>query len=326
MKVKRFLILFLAFFVVLSAIRISGDRRGSLKGESVTVIVEEGETFGLLLGRLREAEVIRYPLFFKRYMTKNGYDVLLKPGAHTMWTSMGYEAAAKELSGFAKDSESVTFTVPEGFEIYRLAEAAEKAFAIPKTVFLEAAETESFDYAFLAEVPRRENRLEGYLFPDTYQFEKTASSADIINKMLHRFDEMWTSELEERAKEVGMSMDDVIILASIIEREAGNEAEMGHVSSVFHNRLAIGMPLQSCATVQYILEERKPVLSVADTKIDSPYNTYLYTGLPIGPIASPGLAAIRAALWPDTTDDYYFKVDASGKTVFSKTLEEHNEK
>ena len=121
-------------------------------------------------------------------------------------------------------------------------------------------------------------------------------------------------------------MDEVVILASIIEREAGNEGEMGKVSSVFHNRLNIDMPLQSCATVQYILKERKSVLSVEDTKIDSPYNTYMYKGLPKGPIASPGKAAINAALYPETTDYLYFKVTSDGVTVFSKTLEEHNSK
>ncbi len=326
MKVRRWLIDIVALLVLTAAISIAFDRYGLPGTESVSITVEEGETLTSLLGRLRADSVIRYPLFFRQYMIKNGYDVLLKPGTHTMRKVMGYKAAAKELSGLVANSDSLTFTVPEGYEIYRLAEAAEDAFGIQKEVFLETADTESFDYAFLENVPQRKNRLEGYLFPDTYQFEKTAVSKDIIDKMLNRFNELWTPDLENRAKELGMSMDDIIILASLIEREAGDETEMGHIASVFYNRLAIGMPLQSCATVQYILEERKPVLSVADTKIDSPYNTYLYTGLPIGPIASPGIAAIRAALWPEDTEDYYFKVTASGKTVFSKTLKEHNAK
>ena len=189
-----------------------------------------------------------------------------------------------------------------------------------------AAEKLDYDSPFTKEIPNRENRYEGYLFPDTYEFDASATGEDITKRMLLRFSEIWTDEYKNRAKELGMTMDEVVILASIIEREAGNEGEMGKVSSVFHNRLNIDMPLQSCATVQYILKERKSVLSVEDTKIDSPYNTYMYKGLPKGPIASPGKAAINAALYPETTDYLYFKVTSDGVTVFSKTLEEHNSK
>ena len=122
-----------------------------------------------------------------------------------------------------------------------------------------------------------------------------------------------------------MTIDEVITLASIIEREAAGDEDRGKVSSVFHNRLdSKELPyLQSCATVQYILQERKSVLSIADTKIDSPYNTYLYKGLPPGPIAAPGLASIKAALYPEDTDYYYFVVNADGKHLFAKTLKEH---
>ena len=127
-----------------------------------------------------------------------------------------------------------------------------------------------------------------------------------------------------RAKELGMSIHDVITLASVIEREAANEAEHKKVAGVFYNRIKDGMKLQSCATVQYILKERKPVLTIADTEINSPYNTYLNEGLPPGPIASPGKSAIDAALWPEEHDYYYFVAKADGNGhVFSKTFAEH---
>ena len=119
-------------------------------------------------------------------------------------------------------------------------------------------------------------------------------------------------------------MDEIIIMASIVEREAANDTEWGKVASVFYNRLKIGMKLQSCATVQYILKERKDVLSNKDIKIDSPYNTYKYDGLPIGPVASPGLGAVKAALYPEETDYLYFAATKDGsRNVFTKTGEEH---
>lgn len=123
-----------------------------------------------------------------------------------------------------------------------------------------------------------------------------------------------------------MSLDDIIVLASVIEREAAGDEDRGKVASVFVNRINSGMNLESCATVQYILKERKNVLSVEDTKIDSPYNTYMYSGLPIGPIASPGTKAIEAALYPEQTNYMYFLAVADGSgTLFSETFEEHLE-
>ena len=192
-------------------------------------------------------------------------------------------------------------------------------------MFMEAAEKD-YGTEFEKNIPERNNRLEGYLFPETYEFYATDSAETIIKKMLGGFDYIWTDEYDRRCAELSMSVDDVVILASIIEREAGSIAEMKKVSSVFHNRLKIGMALQSYATVQYILPERKDVLSVSDTKIDSPYNTYLYPGLPEGPIANPGRAAVEAALYPEDTEYYYFKVNDDGVTVFSENLTEHNSK
>ena len=163
------------------------------------------------------------------------------------------------------------------------------------------------------------------MFPDTYQFTANMSAHDILQVMLNRFDEIYTDKYQARAAELGMTTDEVVTLASVIEREAASPDEARLVSSVFHNRLkSSDYPyLQSCATVQYVLKERKPVLSVADTKIDSPYNTYQNKGLPVGPIASPGKSSLEAALYPADTDYLFFVVGKDGKTVFSKTYEEH---
>jgi len=142
--------------------------------------------------------------------------------------------------------------------------------------------------------------------------------------MLQKLQSVYTQGFADRAKELGLTMDDVLTLASIVEREGASSEEFKTVSSVFHNRLAKKMKLESCATVQYILGERKEILSIADTRIKSPYNTYMNFGLPTGPIASAGEAAIEAALYPTQTDYLYFRLK-DGKHVFSKTFREHQQ-
>jgi len=141
--------------------------------------------------------------------------------------------------------------------------------------------------------------------------------------MLSRFDTIFNDEYKKRAEELKMSIDEVITLASIIEREAKLEKDRKIISSVFHNRLKNKMLLQSCATIQYILKERKEVLLYKDLEVKSPYNTYKNPGLPPGPIASPGLKSIEAALYPDDTDYLYFFALNDGSHVFSKTFKEH---
>ncbi|WP_243467136.1 endolytic transglycosylase MltG [Acetivibrio straminisolvens] len=206
-----------------------------------------------------------------------------------------------------------------------------------KEDFIEACNTEEFEYKFLKDIPdspERKNRLEGYLFPDTYFFDPKGGERAIIEKFLDNFDAKFKPEFYERAKELNMTVDEVIILASIIERETALPEERAIVSSVFHNRLKSSNPelkkLQSCATVQYVLYntqgKMKEKLSDEDTKINHPYNTYLFEGLPPGPICSPGLAAIEAALYPDEESEYlFFVAKGDGSHEFSKTLAEHLE-
>lgn len=322
---KKRIIASVAVLAALALVIAAADFSGIIKGRSVAVKVESGEGLSSVAEKMKQSGVIFSPSLFKAYAVMTGADSEILAGSHRMNTRMGYKNAVESLMTPGIDDGAVRLTVPEGFEIYRLADKVNEVFGIGTDDFY-AAEKVDYGISFTKDIPNRENRYEGYLFPDTYEFEAAATAEDITERMLSRFSEIWTDEYASRADELGMTMDDVVILASVIEREAGNESEMGKVSSVFHNRLKIDMPLQSCATVQYILKERKAVLSIEDTKIDSPYNTYLYKGLPKGPIASPGRAAINAALYPETTDYLYFKVTSDGVTAFSKTLEEHNAK
>ena len=205
-----------------------------------------------------------------------------------------------------------------------------------KETFLELCnDAETFsDYDFIEAIAETENvserkyLLEGYLFPDTYEIYVDAEPEDVINKLLKRFDDIFTVEYEDRAEAIGMTMDEVMTLASMIEWEA-LPADYTKVSAVFNNRLDIDMPLGSCATIRYVTGEKKLFYTDEELAVDSPYNTYLYAGLPIGPVCNPGEKAISAALYPDEefmAEGYLYFCNAdqeSGNLVFAKTLEEH---
>jgi UPF0755 protein len=166
--------------------------------------------------------------------------------------------------------------------------------------------------------------FEGYLFPDTYIFSKKAAVEEIIQKMLDNFDKKITAEIQKEIARQDKNLEEIVNLASIVQQESTSSEEMAKIAGVFYNRLNIGMALQSDATINYITGKgmRQPLLE--DTKIDSPYNTYKYKGLPPTPICNPGIEAIKAAIWPEQHDYFYFLHPLSSPTVFSKTLEEHN--
>jgi len=209
--------------------------------------------------------------------------------------------------------EVITYkiTIPEGYTYKQIAELLEKK---------EIAEEE----AFLKLVKDSEKTPEGYLFPDTYEVPKKYGAENTVKLMLSNFNQIAIkNKFEDKAEEIGFSLDEIIILASIIEKEAKFSEEKSKVSAVFHNRLKRGMKLQSCATIQYILEEPKESLDENDLKLDSPYNTYLYKGLPPGPICNPGLDSIMAALEPEEDNYLYFVLGENGRHIFSKTYQEH---
>ncbi|MBA7542674.1 Endolytic murein transglycosylase [subsurface metagenome] len=202
-------------------------------------------------------------------------------------------------------------TIPEGYTYTQIAELLDKKEIVEKETFLKLAEDS-------------EKKWEGYLFPDTYEVPKKYGAEKMLEVMLSNFNQIAIeNKFTEKAEKIGFSLNEIIILASIIEKEAKFSEEKSKVSSVFYNRLEIGMKLQSCATIQYILETPKEILDENDLKIDSPYNTYLHKGLPPGPICNPGFDSIMAALEPEEEDYLYFVLGENGKHIFSKTYQEH---
>jgi len=202
-------------------------------------------------------------------------------------------------------------TIPEGYTSIQIAELLDKKEMVEKESFLKL-------------VKYGEKSWEGYLFPDTYEVPKKYGAENMFKLMLSNYEQVAVdNKLINKVEQTGFTMDEIITLASIIEKEAKFAEEKRQISSVFHNRLKSGMKLQSCATIQYILGKPKEILEESDLEIESPYNTYLYKGLPPGPICNPGIDSIIAALEPTNEDYLFFVLGDNGRHIFSKTYEEH---
>lgn len=322
--IGKLLLLLLAVILLISGITIYRDVSGK-RGDAIEFSVEipDGAGTTQIAEILKDRGIIKHPFLFKIYGRLSGSHLYQK-GVHTLHTNMSFSELFSELENTAQASGE-KLTIPEGYEARQIADLiAEKGLG-SKEEFNNEMANGNFSYDFVAQIPRTENRLEGYLYPSTYTIPEGTSIHDIIDMMLAEFEKNVVPVYNE--SETDKSLDEIVTLASMVEREAANDEERGKVASVFVNRLNIGMKLESCATVQYILQERKTILSNEDTAIDSPYNTYKYEGLPVGPIASPGLRSIQAALNPDDTNYYYFLAVADGsQNLFSETFEEHNQK
>ena len=221
----------------------------------------------------------------------------------------------------------IKVTFPEGTNAKQMADILKnKGFDGDK--FLNVAKSGSgakTDYEFLQDKPQKAS-LEGFLFPDTYIFWRDASSESIVSRMLLNFDEKLTSEMCDDIKKQNRTIFEVVTMASILEKEVKTPEDMKIVSGIFWDRIEVGQPLQSCATIAYVLGKEKKQYSYEDTRTPSPYNTYINRGLPPGPINNPGLVAINAAIYPKETDYNYFLTDPeTGKTIFSKTIDEHEQ-
>lgn len=296
----------------------------SKDGKEKEISIPKGTSTKGIAQLLEKQGIIKNSDVFYLYGKLSEKAQKIQAGNYLLSSSMSVPEIMDKLASGKAKIDTVRFTIPEGFELREIADKLSEQGIVDKDKFYKAVnDTSSYKYDFIKDIPNRENKLEGYLFPDTYEIYKGATETEIVDKMLGRFNEVFNEKYRQRAKELNMSMDQVVILASVIEREAKLDSERKTISAVFQNRLKIGMNLQSCATVQYILKERKPVLSYKDTEINSPYNTYKYAGLPKGPIASPGAKSIEAALYPDNVDYLYFFAKADGSSVFSRTYQEH---
>ncbi|MBO4991440.1 MAG: endolytic transglycosylase MltG [Firmicutes bacterium] len=271
---------------------------------SVTVTIPSGTTTNGIGTILVESGIIESADSFKLQSKLKGMDGKYKAGEYTLSPSMTMTQIMDLL--VAGTVNTVRFTIPEGLTV---AETADKLAAdglINTDLFQKEVESGQFNYRFLKDAPDGKNRLEGYLYPNTYDVFTTASEHDIIDRMLRQLDSVFTEEMYARVDELGMDINEIMTIASLIERETRVDSERPVVASVIYNRLDIGMKLQIDATVQYALGEQKQFLTYDDLEVDSPYNTYQIDGLPPGPICSPGEASIKAVLYPEDTDYIYY--------------------
>lgn len=289
-------------------------------GEKKTVSVADVDVVADIL---KEKGLIEYPWVFKLFCAVTNSETKIRAGVYELDTSMDYQALVRNMSNRSATRITVKVTIPEGYELDQTFALLEAEGVCTAEELYDMSANWDYKFSFLQGVlPLGDpNRLEGYLFPDTYEFYYGDDPKTVINKMLLAFDARFNEALRETVKEKGMTMHEIVTIASMIERETDG-TDQATISSVIYNRLEAGMRLQIDATVQYALDERKPSLSYDDLEVDSPYNTYKVNGLPAGPIANPGMASIMAAINPEDTSYLYYKVGEDGKThVFFKTYE-----
>lgn len=288
---------------------------------SAVVDIPQDMTGAEIGGLLEEKGIIASARVFRAGLFLEGRAGELKSGRYRLPLGMTAEEAAEELCRGAEEAFQ-TVTIPEG-------STAAQIEAIMKKAGLSGAEgflAEASDYAplpYMAGPEKAKVAGEGFLFADTYDIPESWTARQICDLMYRRTDEVLDGDVRKRAEAKGMTLHDLMTIASLVEREARFPEDQEPIASVILARLAKGMPLQIDAAVQYALPEQKPELTLKDLEVDSPYNTYKRTGLPPGPIGSPGKAAILAVLAAEPGDYLYYVAKADGHHVFLKTYDEH---
>ncbi len=288
----------------------------------VNVDIAPGSSSAAIAAVLARQGVIKSALGFRVAAYLSGLDRQLKPGHYLISPGLSLSEIIRQLA--AGTDDALEFTIPEGYTVRQIAALLQQKGIAREEDFLRAAAGD-YPFEFLRDLPPGPERVQGFLFPDTYQVTPEARAEDIVMLMLRQFDQVYREVSREKDPALPYNTRQIVTMASIVEREAQVDAERPLIAGVFYNRLQRGMRLESCATVEYLLPEPKAVLTYQDLAIDSPYNTYRVNGLPPGPIANPGRAALQAALKPAATGYLYFVAKPDGSHHFSRTLAEHNQ-
>lgn len=292
--------------------------------ENIVIEIPQGASVSTVSDILYENNLIKNKTLFKVVVKLSDKAPSIKAGKYLLNQTYSNNDILNILASGKTYNDGIKVTIPEGAtskEIVSLLvdkqlgtkENYEKLIQNPKDFYEEASFLKEDDIT----------SLEGFLYPETYYFDKDASEKEILNTMLLGFENVYSNKLKDRQKELKMTLAQVVNLASIVEKEAVLDEDRPTIASVFYNRLDIGMPLQSDATIQYTFEERKKIVTYDDLKIDSPYNTYKNKGLPPTPICNPGIKSIEATLYPDDTDYLYFVAKTDGGNNYSTNYEDH---
>ncbi len=301
--------------------------------EEIIVDIPPGSNVEIVASILYDHGLIQNELVFRFYVRRHGLDQGFIAGQYSLSPAMDAEQIAEKIQAGEVYSETVWFTIPEGYTLKQIADRLEEKGLVDSEQFLDfAADPPAAikeKYPFLQEIESSEidYLLEGYLFPDTYEVYADAGVQEIAEIMLRRTAHVIEGKNGARIGEQEYSLHEILTIASMVEREARVDHERRRIAGVIYNRLDIGQRLQIDATIQYILGETKEFLTYDDLEVESPYNTYLNDGLPPGPIAAPGKPSIEGAFYPEDTDYFYYnyKYDDTGEHYFSHTYQEHRE-
>jgi UPF0755 protein len=298
-----------------------GDRKTIVEGRVIIVRVEDGMAAGQIARLLEDAGVIGSARAFSAEAAARRLENSLQAGEYELITGMSDRAILEKIA--AGDIRRVKITIPEGFNVKQIAALlAEKKLA-DKDKFLAAAKNYTPYEYMVTDDKRVEYKAEGFLFPSTYNVAPNIGVEGLLAMLAREFDSQLTGPVRQRLPERKLSVREYVTLASLVEKEAAAAEDRKFIAKAFLRRLDIYMPLQSCATIQYILGYPKAELTVADTKLPSDYNTYLHYGLPPGPIANPGSLSMQAVLSPAEENYLYFVAKKDGRHIFSYTYEEH---
>ncbi|WP_138495711.1 endolytic transglycosylase MltG [Paenibacillus pinistramenti] len=301
--------------------------------QAVKFTIEPGTGTGQIAELLQEQGLIRSGLLFKLHLKFKSEGSKFQAGTYEMTPGMTADQIIQKLNdGDVAAEEMIRFTIPEGYTVKQMADKLQDEGLVNSDAFLKLAENPAgIDDPLLSEIPDNSKllyRLEGYLFPETYELKKGSTEADIIRRMLEetsvKLDQI--PDFDTKLAASGYSLNQIMTIASLVEREVAVDKERPIVAGVIYNRLKAGMKLEIDATVQYLLGKTKERLLNSDLrKVDSPYNSYLYEGLPPGPIAAPSLKSIEAALEPEKSDYLFYvtKKDGSQEHLFAATYKEH---
>ena len=269
---------------------------------------------------LKQAGLIEYEWLFKFFCQISHADTKVTPGSYELKSTFDYRALIQNMQPGSGSAVTIKVTIPEGYSLEQIFRKLEENGVCSYNDLVEAAANANYKYSFLEGIEAGNmTRLEGFLFPDTYEFYVGMQASSAINKFLERFNNVFTADMLKQASDRGLTLNQVLTVASLIEKEAAVDTEKGIderrlVASVIFNRLNAGMPLGIDASILYLYPDHEGGPTAEMLAQDSPYNTRLYTGLPPTPIGNPGLAAIQAALNPETTSYYYYALDTETNT------------
>ena len=301
-----------AVYLIYSAA--TGGEKGQTPDEPARVEVVKGDTLSDVAAKLEAAGVIKSAFAFKLQARYEGYGTEIKTGRYTFEPGADSEVILQKLTA-GEAAPMIAITVPEGLTIQETARAVAEDSGVPASKFEEAARRTDYGYAFLDHPGIKST--EGYLFPAKYEFEKGVTARQVVDRLLGQYLlETQNLDFADAKQRLNLTEYQLVTVASLIEKEAATPGEKPIIASVIYNRMHRDTPLQIDATIQYALKKPKENLSLADLRIDSPYNTYENEGLPPGPICSPSLESLQAAMNPKDTNYLYYVLKADGQSHY----------